>query len=253
MPFTHTFLILFFLLHGSLIHAATLRIATASNFSDTLKQLAPLFKQTSGHDLRISAASSGKIYAQIRHGAPYDLFFSADAARPIALEEEGLSVMGSRLTYAVGQLALWSPGANNPNAVRTTLVSGKFRRLALANPKTAPYGVAALETLKRLNISPLLSDSAARGENIGQTFQFVATGNADIGFVALSQLRQGQIDPRQFWIIPHQFYQPIQQQAVILNHSSNKPVAELFLRFIQSPAAREILLISGYQVEDSPK
>lgn len=250
MPFIRTLSGLILLLHVSLLHAATLSVATASNFSETLKQLAPLFQQASGHELRISAASSGKLYAQIRHGAPYDLFFSADAARPIALEQEGLSQMGSRLTYAVGQLALWAPGATGQANIKKRLENGDFRRLAMANPKTAPYGLAAMESLKTLNLWTALSDATARGENIGQAYQFVATGNADIGFVALTQLRQARIDPKQYWIIPQQYHQPIMQQAVILSSSSKQQAAKAFLNFIRTADAATILQESGYQLGD---
>lgn len=249
MRFTSFFSALFLLLSGNLALAATLSVATASNFSATLKRIAPAFEQATGHNLRISAASSGKLYAQIRHGAPYDLFLSADAARPIALEQEGLSLPGSRFTYAIGQLALWAPGSNNPDLIRTRLEQQQFRRLAIANPKTAPYGIAAMEALKRLGLWSALRNDAARGENIGQTFQFVATGNADIGFVALSQLVQAEIDPAQYWVIPAQYHQPIQQQGVILQRSANKEAAETFFAFIKGPTAEQILLESGYLLE----
>jgi molybdate transport system substrate-binding protein len=249
MRFTSFFSGLFLLLTGHLAFAATLSVATASNFSDTLKRIAPAFEKATGHHLRISAASSGKLYAQIRHGAPYDLFLSADAARPIALEQEGLSLPGSRFTYAVGQLALWAPDPANHGLAQKRLENHQFRRLAIGNPKTAPYGIAAMETLKQLGLWDALVNDAARGENIGQTFQFVATGNADIGFVALSQLIQAKIDPAQYWVIPAQHHQPILQQGIILKRSANKKAAERFFDFIKGPAAEQILRESGYLLE----
>jgi molybdate transport system substrate-binding protein len=246
MRFTFFFSGLLLLLNGNLALAATLSVAAASNFSDTLKKIAPAFEQVTGHNLRISAASSGKLYAQIRHGAPYDLFLSADAARPIALEQEGRSLPGSRFTYAVGQLALWAPDTTSRDLVQERLKKHQFRRLAMANPKTAPYGIAAMETLKKLGLWTSLANDSARGENIGQTFQFVATGNADIGFVALPQLLQAKIDPAQYWIIPPQHHQPIQQQGVILERSADKQAAQTFFDFIRGPIAKQILLDSGY-------
>ena len=179
MPFAVVTLIILLLFTAPCI-AGVLSVAVASNFSETLKRLEPHFAAATGHELRISTASSGKLYAQIVHGAPYDLFLSADSERPARLEIDGLAVEGSRMTYALGALLLWMPGGKPGEEPLRTLSSGNFGRLAIANPKTAPYGRAAREVLESLQLWNKLQGKLVRGENVSQAFQFAASGGADL-------------------------------------------------------------------------
>ena len=182
-------LVFFFHLSMSIAYAEDVRIAVATNFLATLNEIATTFEKDTGHSAVVSSGSSGKLYAQIIHGAPFDVFLSADSKRPKLLEDDGLAVTGSRFTYAVGRLTLWS---SDPDMIKgngkDVLTNNRFTRLAIANPKTAPYGVAAKSTLQALGLWDYLYDRLVQGENIGQTFQFVYSKNAEIGFVALSQV-----------------------------------------------------------------
>ena len=231
--------------------AAELRIAVASNFAATLGELARTFEEQTGHRLRLSPGSTGKHYAQIRHGAPFDLFFAADARRPRLLEDSGVAVKGSRFTYAQGRLVLWSPRADalKPDhaAIPDRLASGDFRRLAIANPKLAPYGRAAREVLQAQGLWSRLRPRLVRGENVGQTIQFVSTGNAELGFVALSQVipARGQPARGAYWEVPRALYTPILQQAVLIRDSD---AAREFLRFVRSAQARALIRAHGYRV-----
>jgi molybdate transport system substrate-binding protein len=227
--------------------AELLGVAVASNFSETLRRLEPHFAATTGHELRISAASSGKLYAQILHGAPYDLFLSADSERPARLESAGVAVEGSRMTYALGRLLLWMPAGKPGEEPLQTLLSGSFERLAIANPKTAPYGRAAREVLESLRLWDKLQGQLLRGENVVQAFQFAASGGADLALVAQAQVELStQQGPR--WQVPQAYYRPIQQQLVLLERSRGKPAALAFVNFIQGETARRIILQSGYDV-----
>jgi molybdate transport system substrate-binding protein len=224
--------------------ADEIRVAVASNFSETLQVIAARFEQASGHRVILLTGSTGKHYAQIRNGAPFDLFFAADAARPQRLEAEGAAVSGSRFTYAEGRLLLWSPDPDLVDAEAAVLRSGSFRHLAIANPKLAPYGKAAREVLTAMGLWDALQDRMVRGENIGQTFQFVASGNAELGFVAASQvLRPGQGVPGSLWEVPRALYSPIEQQAVLLRDS---PAGRALLAFLRSGEIRELIRRSGY-------
>jgi molybdate transport system substrate-binding protein len=230
--------------------AEVVDVAVASNFTDTLRKLAPLFRQSTGHELRISSASTGKLYAQIYHGAPYDLFLAADSARPKRLVEEGLALKGSRFTFALGRLVLWSPKDRFQQTGPELLQNHTFRRLAIANPKTAPYGAAAQQVLKAMGLWDQLRGRLARGENIGQTFQFVASSAADIGFVALSQVRSmPSVGDGYQWQVPDDLYQPIRQQAVLLNRGRDKESAHSFLLFLRGADAVALIRDSGYGIE----
>lgn len=231
--------------------AETAHVAVASNFHQTLRQLTPLFEQASGHKLLVSSASTGKLYAQIRNGAPYDLFLSADRSRPQQLVNDNQAAAKTLQTYATGQLALWS---NNRTKSETDLVqllsSGRFNRLAMANPKTAPYGVAAKQVLEALGLWATTKDKVARGENIGQTFQFVASGAAEIGFVSLSQLRLLNRAHLHIWLVPSSLYSPIEQQMVLLNRGATNPAASAFMTFLASDLAQDMIVKSGYRSKD---
>jgi molybdate transport system substrate-binding protein len=226
-------------------------IAVAANFLKPLESLKPLYEHSSRHTIIISGGSTGQLYAQIRNGAPYDVFLSADAERPRLLEEEGRGVAGTRFTYALGKLTLWSSGpvginGNGP----AVLEAGNFRSLAIANPELAPYGLAARQTLERLQVRDRLQNKIVLGENIGQTFSLVYTGNADLGFVALSQvLDVGSDKKANRWDVPDGMFDPIVQQVVLLVHGENNPAAVEFISFMKSETARKIIGNFGYGLE----
>ncbi|MCP3869871.1 MAG: molybdate ABC transporter substrate-binding protein [Gammaproteobacteria bacterium] len=225
---------------------AELRIAAASNFNAALESIAHRFEAQSGHRVRLSFGASGKHFAQIRNGAPFDLFFSADTKRPTLLEQEGLALPGSRFTYAVGKLVLWSPREDYIDADGQVLDQGSFRYIAIANPRLAPYGKAARQVLQARGLWEKMRPITVRGENIGQTFQFVSSGNAELGFVAYSQIRNpDQKMGGSFWRVPQSLYTPIQQQAVLLKDSDP---ARSFLKFVKSEKSLAILKQYGYGV-----
>jgi molybdate transport system substrate-binding protein len=235
---------------GSFAQAGEVHVAVASNFINPLKAISRHFEQETGHRVVVIPGSTGKLYAQVKHGAPFDLLLAADALRPRLLEEEGFAVSGSRFTYAIGKLTLWSrdPGRID-GAGEEIFKHAKFAHLAMANPKSAPYGRAAFETLKKLGVWDRLRDRVVQGENIGQTFQFVATGNAELGFVALSQV----LDPKNKlkgsrWDVPTDLHEPIAQDLVLLKHGAANPAAVALLDFIRSATARKIIASYGYQI-----
>ncbi len=229
--------------------ADQVNVAVASNFITTLRQLASSFEQQSGHTLRISSASTGKLYAQIVHGAPFDLFLAADEARPARLVQEGKAVSGSLSTYAMGQLVFWSPKHASDSDAVALLKSGAFKRIAIANPKTAPYGLAAQTVLQELGLWQPSSIKRVRGENISQTFQFVASGAVSGGFIALSQAHTVAQDEL-VWLIPTIYYAPIKQQVVLLNRAAEKSAALSFLAFLRSDMGEKIIRESGYAIEE---
>ena len=223
--------------------ADELLVAVASNFSGTLKTIAGQFEALTGHRIRISAGATGKQYAQILHGAPYDLFFAADAHRPALLETQGFSQPGNRFTYAIGKLVLWSPANAYVDPQGKILQQGNYQYLAMANPRLAPYGKAARETLLALGLWQTLKSRTVRGENIGQTFQFVKSGNTELGFVALSQIKGDPSSSGSHWVIPENLYTPIEQQAVILTPSTT---ATAFADFVKSDKVKALIKASGY-------
>lgn len=229
--------------------AAEIRVAVASNFSSAMKALATRFEAESGHRLLLGFGSTGKHYAQILNGAPFDAFFAADSERPRLLEMQEKTVAHSRFTYARGRLILWSPRVNFVDSQGLVLSDGRFRHLAIANPKLAPYGEAARQVLTELGLWEQLSPKLVRGENIGQTYQFVASGNAELGFVAWSQLIGAKMADRgSYWTVPASLHQPIDQQAVQL--IPGEPV-QAFLSFVQSPTGRQIITEHGYDLPDA--
>jgi len=230
--------------------ADELRVAVASNFYSTIKVIAEQFElkttNSSGqqHKVILIPGSSGKHYAQIINGAPFDIFFSADTERARLLEQSERAESGTRFTYALGKLILWSPMDNYVDLKGEVLKSKDFRYLAIANPKLAPYGKAAEEVLKSLNIWTDLGGRIVRGENIAQTFQFVSSGNAKLGFVAHSQIKSSDLSiSGSFWEVPQSIYRPIEQQAVLLRDSS---LAREFLSFVKSDESLSIIYESGY-------
>jgi molybdate transport system substrate-binding protein len=223
-------------------------VAVASNFRLVMDELAARFESDGGHEVLVIAGSTGKHYAQIVNGAPYDAFFAADTERPLRLESERRTVPGSRYTYALGKLVLWSPRAGFVDPQGNVLRTDSFEHLAIANPKLAPYGAAARQVLQSLGLWESLTDRLVRGENIAQAFQFVASGNADLGFASRAQLA---IPGRSFggsgWEPPQSLYAPIDQQAVLLRNSA---AAEAFMAFVKSPEARALIRTYGYDVPD---
>lgn len=230
--------------------AETVQVAVAANFTAPMKAIAADFEKDTGHKASLAFGSSGKLYAQIRNGAPFQAFLSADDEKPARLEQEGLTVPGSRFTYAIGTLVLWSARPGFVDDKGAVLAKGEFDRLALANPKLAPYGVAAMETLARLGLSDKLQARIVQGENIGQTYQFAATGNAELGFVALSQvMKDGRISSGSAWIVPASMHQPIRQDAVILASGKGNAAAEALMKYLRSARVVALVKAYGYAVE----
>ena len=226
--------------------ADTIRVAVASNFSEPIKAIATKYESRTGHRLLLVFGSTGKHYAQIKNGAPFDIFLAADRRRPQLLEQQEIAIKGSRFTYARGRLVLWSPRTNYVDAEGKVLESGEYRHLAIANPKLAPYGKAAQEVLESRGLWKTSQRRLVRGESIGQTYQFVRSGNAELGFVAYSQIkRPNHSETGSYWIIPQAFYEPIEQQAVLLK---NNAVARDFMSFLQKQEVKKIITKFGYDV-----
>ena len=231
--------------------ATEVRVAVASNFVLVLNVLAEQFQQSSGHKIKISSGASGKFVAQIQYGAPFDVFFSADQNKVQVLSQRGLTVPNSQFTYALGSLVLWSAkeALLNHKNYRQILQSGMFNKLALANPKLAPYGLAAIQTLDRLGLRSSTQAKWVQGENIAQTYQFVNSGNADLGFVALSQTLQQSLKTKgSIWRVPSELHAPIRQDVVLLKRGKNNDAAQAFLEFIQTDQARAIIHSFGYSL-----
>jgi molybdate transport system substrate-binding protein len=224
--------------------ARQVQVAVAANFTEPAKQIAAAFKARTGDEASLSFGSSGQFYAQISQGAPFEVLLSADAERPEKAEAEGLAVKGSRFTYAVGRLVLDSRDPHLVDAKGRVLAEGTFHKLAIADPATAPYGAAAVQTLQRLGLYPKLKDRLVRGTSITQAYQFVQSGSAELGFVALSQVvgRPG----GSTWVVPETLHQPIAQQAVLLDPGEDDPAARAFLAFLKGPEAKRIIQRYGY-------
>lgn len=231
------------------VFAEPVLVAVAANFVPPFREIASEFETATGHNIRVAAGSSGNFYSQIKNGAPFDMFFSADMERPKLLEEEGLGVKDSRFTYAIGRLVLWSP---NPDLIKgeETLRSKNFKRLAFANPKTAPYGLAAMQTLQKLELWESLQPRIVMGENIGQTMGFIESGNADLGFVALSQALDPKIKGQgSRWDIPANLHEPIKQDVILLTKGKDNPAAKALIEFIAGPQAKTIIARYGYELK----
>ncbi len=239
-------LIPFLLFPAPQVLADKLNIAVASNFSHTLRSLAEDFESKTGHQLRVSSASTGKLYTQINHGAPFDIFLAADERRPDRLISEGKATAELSQTYAIGKLVFISNIKPIKNCL-DVLDSPSLKRLAIANPKTAPYGLAAKQTLEKLQLWKTLKPKLVTGENIAQSLQFVSTGNASAGFVAKSMLLQGaEINVSCEWDVPANMHEPIKQKMLVLARASNKPAAKAFWQYMQTDDAKTIIKNSGY-------
>lgn len=229
------------------VHAGEAAVAVAANFLAPMKQLAPRFEQASGHKLALSSGSTGKFYAQIRNGAPFDVLLAADDETPARLVREGEAVRTQ--TYAVGKLALWSADPSRLDGTDSILRRGAYNKLAVANPRLAPYGAAAMQVLGKLGLAEQAKDTFVMGENIGQTHQFVASGNADLGFVALSQVWQdGKLSGGSAWLVPTALYTPIRQDAALLKRGEANAAARALLDFLKSPEAQAVIRGFGYDL-----
>ena len=241
-------LVLFFSLAGTPALAEQVLVAVAANFVPPFREVAMEFEKATGHTVQVAAGSSGNFYSQIKNGAPFDVFFSADNERPKLLENEGLGIKGSRFTYAIGRLVLWSP---DPNMVKgeDTLRSEKFKHLAMANPKTAPYGVAAMQTMQKLGIWDSVQPRIVLGENIGQTMGFIESGNAELGFLALSQVMDPKIKGMGGrWDVPVNLHEPIQQDVLLLAKGKDNPAAKALMEFMREAQATAIIKRYGYEL-----
>lgn len=227
---------------------AEVKVAVAANFTAPMQKIAQVFEQETGHKAILSFGATGAFYAQIRNGAPFQVLLGADDATPLRLEKEGLGVPGSRFTYAIGKLVLWSKQPGLVDNKGEVLRSGSFQRLAIANPKLAPYGRAAMEAVSRLGVLARVQPKIVQGENISQTYQFVATQNAQLGFVALSQVyADGRINQGSGWIVPSGLYSPIRQDAVLLNSGKDNPAATALLAFLRGEKSRTLIRAYGYE------
>lgn len=226
--------------------AAETKVAVAANFTDAAKEIAQAFTAETGHQAVLSFGSTGQLFTQISQGAPFEIFLAADQLRPEKAEQDGFAVAGSRFTYAVGKLILWSKAAGFVSSP-DILSSGAYEKLAIANPKTAPYGAAAVEVLMALNAYDAVQGRLVQGNNIAQTYQFVESGNAELGFVARSQI-VGHKEGSQ-WAVPDELYTAIRQDAVLLQSGANNDAARAFLEFLKSPAAKAVIEKYGYGSE----
>ncbi len=231
----------------SVLHAAEVSVAVASNFAQPLKKIAVEFEKDTGHKLSITPGATGKFYAQISNGAPFEVLIAADDETPAKLEKEGKAVAATRFTYATGRLVLWSPKAGMVDDKGAVLKSGTFQYLAIANPKVAPYGLAAVQTMQKLGVLTLLEPKIVQGENIAQTQQFVFTGNAQIGFLALSQVYEnGNLKSGSAWIVPENLHDQLRQDAVLLSAGKNSAAAVALLEYMRSDKVKKIIMSFGY-------
>jgi molybdate transport system substrate-binding protein len=229
--------------------ARDVQVAVAANFTAPMQKIAAQFEQDTGNKAVLSFGATGKFYAQVKNGAPFEVLLAADDAAPAKLEQEGLAMRGTRFTYAIGKLALWSAREGYVDARGDVLRGGRFAHLAIGNPKTAPYGAAAVETLTKLDLAERLKPKLVEGENISQAQQFVSSGNAELGFVALSQVWQdGKLRSGSAWIVPPNLYSPIRQDAVILKKGEANPAARALATYLKSDKARAIIRAYGYEL-----
>ncbi|HWR75748.1 MAG TPA: molybdate ABC transporter substrate-binding protein [Thiobacillus sp.] len=229
------------------LRADEVQVAVAANFTAPMQKIAADFEKATGHQAKLSFGATGKFYAQIRNGAPFEVLLAADDETPAKLEKEGLAVSGSRFTYSIGQLALWSAKPGYVDAKGEVLKQGAFEHLAMANPKLAPYGAAAVETLTKLGLLGSVESRFVQGENIAQTYQFISTGNAELGFVALSQVYEGgKLKSGSAWIVPAKLHSPIRQDAVVLAKGKDNPAAAALVKFLKTDKARAVIQSYGY-------
>jgi molybdate transport system substrate-binding protein len=237
------------LMLASSAHAAEVSVAVAANFTAPMNAIAAEFAKDTGHVAKPAFGATGKFYAQIKNGAPFQMLLSADDETPAKLVQEGMALAESRYTYAIGTLVLWSAQPGYVDAKGEVLKRGQFNKIALANPKLAPYGKAAVEVLTGMGLLATLTPRFVQGENIAQTWQFASTGNAELGFVALSQvMKDGKIASGSGWIVPSKLHTPIRQDAVILASGKTNPAAEALMKYLKSDKAKAIIKSYGYDI-----
>ena len=243
-------LAVFALAAGGVAFADEVRVAVAANFTAPMREIGANFERESGHRAALSFGATGMFYAQIGNGAPFDVFLSADDETPARLEKAGIAIAGTRFTYAIGRLALWSTREGYVDEKGEVLRNAPFQHLAIANPRTAPYGRAALQALTRLGEVERAKARFVQGENITQTYQFVATGNAELGFVALSQVvKDDKLASGSAWVVPSNLHDPIRQDAVLLAPGARNPAARALLEYLKSEKAKALIRSYGYEVE----
>lgn len=231
------------------VQAADVSVAVAANFSAPMQAIAQAFQRDTGHRAQLAFGATGQFYAQIRHGAPFAVLLSADAATPQKLQAEGLAVPGTRFTYAQGKLLLWSRQPGVVDAQGQVLKNGAFDKIAIANPKLAPYGVAAMQVLQQMGVATQVMPKVVEGSNIAQTHQFVASGNATLGFVAMSQVfENGRLKEGSGWVVPGHLYSPIRQDAVLLNPGKGNEAATALLRYLQAEPTKALIRSFGYDL-----
>ena len=228
--------------------AAEIKVAVASNFANTLKEIAVEFQRDTGYQLAITPGATGKFYAQISNGAPFDVFLSADDETPRKLAQEGKAIAASQFTYATGRLALWSPSPDLVDKNADILKTDKFKYIAIANAKVAPYGQAAVQTMQKLGVLSKIEPRVVQGESIAQTFQFVSTGNAQLGFVALSQIfENGKIKTGSAWIVPEEMHEQLKQDAVVLQSCKNTSACQALMDYLKSEKIKKMMSSYGYK------
>lgn len=229
--------------------ADEVQVAVAANFTAPIQAIAKDFEKDTGHTLVAAYGATGQFYAQIKNGAPFEVFLAADDSTPAKLENEGASVKGSRFTYATGTLALWSATPGYVHDKGEVLKKNPFKHLAIANPKAAPYGLAATQVLDKLQLTDAIKGKIVEGQSITQAFQFVSTGNAELGFVALSQIyKDGKVTEGSAWIVPANLHEPIKQDAVILNKGKDSAAAKALVEYLKGPKAAAVIKSYGYQI-----
>lgn len=234
---------------SSSVCAGEVSVAAAANFAAPMERIVALFQKESGHTVKVSLGASGKLYAQIKGGAPFDVFLSADEELPKQLMQEGLAVSGSRFVYATGRLVLWSAQSGFVDEKGVVLNRGNFNMLAIANPRFSPYGVAAKETLTKLTMWNSIQRKLDKGDDVTQTYQLAATERDDLAFIALSQvMRDGRVTAGSWWLVPPELHNPIRQSAVLLSGAKDQAAAKAFLAFLKSEKARAVMRGFGYEV-----
>lgn len=230
-------------------HAAEVKVAISANFAQPMKEIAAEFEKDTGHKLNLTQGASGKFYAQISNGAPFDVFLSADDETPSRLVKEGKAVAGTQFTYAIGRLALWSPDASLIDQGGDVLKTDKFKFIAIANAKVAPYGRAAVQTMQKLGVLTKIEPRVVQGESISQTFQFVTSGNAQLGFIALSQVwENSKLKTGSAWVVPEAMHEQLKQDVVLLNAGKDSQAAAALIAYLKSDKARKFIERYGYKL-----
>jgi molybdate transport system substrate-binding protein len=226
------------------LQAGDVKVAVSSNFATTLEKISEAFTKETGHKLVISSGATGKIYAQIREGAPFEVLLSADQTTPMKLITDNLAVEETQFTFAVGRLVLWSLKDKFVDDEGAVIKTSSVNHIAIANPKLAPYGVAAKEYLEKVGIWKIVEAKIVYGENISQTYQFVSTGNAEVGFIAMSQI----MDTKgSYWVVPESQYSPLKHDVILLNKGKTNPIAKKFLEFLKDRKVKAIISKFGYK------